>query len=111
MVSNFAGLSLKAKVETDAGLGKVLRSRSWSRTSQSRLQSWYDAFGLGLTSCHFSNYDLYAIFLDNVDFTHQGYSKRFVFAAKSGIHYYHLPSHLSNDKKIHLTGKLLVVST
>ena len=44
LVSNFAGLGLKAKIEIktglglDLGLGKILRSRSWSRTSRSRLQ-------------------------------------------------------------------------
>ena len=44
LVSNFAGLGLKAKIEIETGLGlglgleKNLRSRSWSRTSWSRLQ-------------------------------------------------------------------------
>ena len=40
LVSNFAGLVLKAKIEIETGLGleKILRSRSWSRTSRSRLQ-------------------------------------------------------------------------
>ena len=40
LVSNFAGLGLEAKTEIETGLGrgKILRSRSWSRTSRSRLQ-------------------------------------------------------------------------
>ena len=40
LASNFAGFGLEAKIEieTGLGLGKILRSRSWSRTSQSRLQ-------------------------------------------------------------------------
>ena len=43
-VSNFAGLGLKAKIEieTGLGLGKILQSRSWSRTSRSRLQPWLE---------------------------------------------------------------------
>ena len=38
-ILNFAGLRLKAKVETglDVGLGKILRSRSWSQTNRFRL--------------------------------------------------------------------------
>ena len=44
VVSNFVGLGLEAKIEIETGLGldidlgKILRSRSWSRTSRSRLQ-------------------------------------------------------------------------
>ena len=43
-VSNLAGLGLEAKIEIETGLGlglglgNILRSRSWSRTSRSRLQ-------------------------------------------------------------------------
>ena len=44
-VSNFAGLSLAAKVETETGLGlgleKIYRYRSRSRTSRPRLQPWF----------------------------------------------------------------------
>ena len=40
----FPGLGLEAKIETETslgvGLGKILRYRSWSRMSQSRLQPW-----------------------------------------------------------------------
>ena len=49
LVSNFAGLGLEAKIEIETGLGlglgleKILRSRSWSRTSRSRLQPWFIA--------------------------------------------------------------------
>ena len=51
LVSNFAGLGLEAKIEIETGLGlglglgKILwsRSRSWSRTSRSRLQPWLKA--------------------------------------------------------------------
>ena len=42
LVSNFAALEAKIETETDLGLGlgKILRSQSWSRTSRSRLQPW-----------------------------------------------------------------------
>ena len=40
LVSNFAGIGLEAKIETDHGLdlGKILQSRSWSGWYWSRLE-------------------------------------------------------------------------
>ena len=38
LVSNFAGLGLKAKIEIKIGLGLGLEKILWSRSSRSRLQ-------------------------------------------------------------------------